>query len=300
MQNVLFELILTNNCNKRCQYCDLEFKNKSMTINDLDLFIDFIKNNNAQYIINFFWWEPLLMYNEIKYFVEKSDKYVNKYFIWTNWFLLDYAKLEYFIKNKIKIHLSIDNIKWWEDIDLELISKYKDNIIINFINDPDYIKNSITIYDKIINYWFKNIAFMPVFSSKKWNNKSLLWLKQLYNHISKNNNWINLEIYSYFNGISVDKQFILDTNLYFYSDIDSLLWLQKQYKVIPDYIKKEIDKKTKLLSLKDKNISLNNLINIYNIEEIVKLIFEIPKKTWDYITYSVIDKIFENDSKKRE
>jgi sulfatase maturation enzyme AslB (radical SAM superfamily) len=54
MENILIELILTNNCNKRCEYCDLDFKNKSLSFMDLDLFINFIKNNKANYTINFF------------------------------------------------------------------------------------------------------------------------------------------------------------------------------------------------------------------------------------------------------
>jgi sulfatase maturation enzyme AslB (radical SAM superfamily) len=54
MHKILIELILTNSCNKRCEYCDLDFKTKSLSFDDLDLFIDFLKNNKAEYTINFF------------------------------------------------------------------------------------------------------------------------------------------------------------------------------------------------------------------------------------------------------
>jgi sulfatase maturation enzyme AslB (radical SAM superfamily) len=54
MKKILIELILTNSCNKRCEYCDLDFKTKSFSFNDLDLFINFLKNNKAEYTINFF------------------------------------------------------------------------------------------------------------------------------------------------------------------------------------------------------------------------------------------------------
>ena len=85
--------------------------------------------------------------------------------------------------------------------------------------------------------------------------------------------------------------FILDTDLFFYSDLDSLLWLQKQYRKINSNLKKEIDKKTKLLSLSDKSLNLNNLISLYNIDDILKLVFEIPNKSWDSLNYKIIDKI---------
>ena len=174
MNKILIELILTNQCNKRCEYCDLDFKVKSLSFNELDLFIHFLKTNKADYTINFFWWEPLLEFGKLKYFFDNSKQYVSKFSIWTNWVLLNKEKLEYFRQNNIIIYLSIDNINLWKDIDLVLCSDYKDIININFINDPDFLDNSILIFEKIKQYWFKNISFMPVFSTKKWSKQSSL------------------------------------------------------------------------------------------------------------------------------
>jgi hypothetical protein len=67
--------------------------------------------------------------------------------------------------------------------------------------------------------------------------------------------------------------------LFLYSDIDSLLWLQKQYKNTDENLKIEINSKTKICFLNDKNISLNFILSKYNIKEILKLIFEIPMKS---------------------
>lgn len=297
MDKILIELILTNSCNKKCEYCDLDFKAKSLSFDDLNLFTNFLKDNKADYTINFFGWEPLLEFDKLKYFVNKSKKYVSKYSIWTNWVFLDKEKLEYFKKNNVIIYLSVDNISLWKDLDL--LSNYSDIININFINDPDFLFNSILTYEKIKEIWFKNIAFMPVFSTKKWVKKSLTKLNRIYEYIKNNSSWIRLKTYTYFNWVAVDKQFILDTDLYFYSDLDSLLWLQKQYKNINIELKKDINKKTQLLSLNTKNITLNNLINLYNIEDILKLVFEIPKRAWDLLSYKVIDKILKNGTKKR-
>lgn len=293
MKNILIELILTNQCNKRCSYCDLDFKDKSLSFEDLDLFANFIESNQAKYTINFFWWEALIEFDKLKYFLEKTKKNIYKFSIWTNWILLDREKLDYFLENNLIIYLSVDNISSWKWLNLELFSEYKNIIKINFINDPEFLDNSIKTFEYISSFWFKNIAFMPVFSTKKWNNASLKKLNQIYKYI-KNNNWINLETYTYFNWVSIDKQFILDTNLNFYSDLDSLLWLQKQYKNLDISLKEKIENETKICNLKDKNLSLNNLFNSYNIEEILKLVFEIPKKNWDVISYKLIDKILLN------
>lgn len=299
MQNILIELILTNKCNKRCEYCDLEFKNKSLSFWDLDLFIWFLKNNQAKYTINFFWWEPLLEFEKIKYFIEKSSNYVNRYTIWTNGILLNLDKLDFFRKKDVKIYLSIDNIKLWKDIDLSIIKDYSEIIYINFINDPDFLFNSISVFDKLIEFWFKNISFMPIFSTKKWSKNHLSKLREVYNIILKNTQNINFNTYWYFNWLAIDKQFILDTDLNFYSDLDSLLWIQKQYKNINNMLWEKINSKTKLLSLKSKNLSLKNLLNMYNIDEILKLVFEIPKINNDLLSYKIIDKIIQNGTQKR-
>jgi hypothetical protein len=44
-------------------------------------------------------------------------------------------------------------------------------------------------------------------------------------------------------------------------------------------LREKINKKTKLSSLLDKNINLDNLIKLYDINKIIKLIFEIPKES---------------------
>lgn len=300
MHKILIELIITNQCNKRCEYCDLEFRDKSLSFQDIDLFIDFIIKNKAEYNINLFWGEPLLSYDKVQYFIDNSKENIKKISVWTNWYLLNKEKLDYFKKNKVTIYLSIDNINLWKGLDLNLISSYSEIIIINFINDPDFLHNSIDCFNIIKNIWFKNIAFMPVFSTKKWNISNLSNLKKIYNYMIKNSLGLNLEIFTYFNWVSVDKQFILDTDLYFYSDLDSLLWLQKQYRNTDNKLKQKIKTKTRLLYLKEKDICLNNLINLYNIKEIIKLVFDIPKKSGDYLTYMLIDKILKNGTKKRE
>mgnify|MGYP000188630287 FL=1 len=49
MQNVIFHLVLTNQCNKRCEYCDLNFSNNYIAEENIDLFIEYINNNSHKY-----------------------------------------------------------------------------------------------------------------------------------------------------------------------------------------------------------------------------------------------------------
>jgi len=291
MHKILIELILTNSCNKRCEYCDLDFKNKALSKDELDIIIKFLSENKADYIINFFGWEPLLYYNNIKYFLEKTKNIVSIFTIWTNWVLLDKEKLDFFKINNVEISLSIDNISVLNDLNLEQISNYKEIINLNFIIDPDYIKNSKVLFKEILKYDFQKINIMPVFTTKNWDNNSFLELKKLKKYIDSfclN----NINYFSYYNWISIDKQFILDTDLNLYADLDSLLWLQKQYKIVPNKFKETIHEHTKIWNVKDLN--LLDLINNYNIEKILKIALSVPKEIWKLKQNTIIDKILKD------
>lgn len=299
MDKILIELILTNQCNKRCEYCDLDFQNTVFSNENILNLDNFIKNNPAEYTINFFWWEPLLQFEKLQKVVKTLWNKIKKFTIGTNGVMLNQEYLEYFKNNNIFIYLSVDNISCWKDLNLELISKFAEIIQINFINDPNFLFNSLSTFEKVLDFWFQNIAFMPVFSTKKWE-KSQLWeLLKIYQTIKNISNNIQLNTYGYFNWVAIEKQFILDTDGNFYQDLDSLLWLQKQYSQLNPSLKQEINTQTKLLNISELNISLELLLKKYNIEEILKLVFEIPKQSWHFMDYKIIDKILENGTQKR-
>gem|GEM_PF-1425047 len=72
MYKILFEIILNNQCNKRCSYCDLDFKDTSFSFVDIDKFTYFLRTNKnlvEYYHINFFGGEPLLSFDKIVYFI---------------------------------------------------------------------------------------------------------------------------------------------------------------------------------------------------------------------------------------
>ena len=198
MDKILIELILTNQCNKRCEYCDLDFQNTVFSNESILNLDNFIKNNPAEYTINFFWWEPLLQFEKLQKVVKTLWNKIKKFTIGTNGVMLNQEYLEYFKNNNIFIYLSVDNISCWKDLNLELISKFAEIIQINFINDPNFLFNSLSTFEKILDFWFQNIAFMPVFSTKKWE-KSKLWeLLKIYQTIKNISNNIQLNTYGYF------------------------------------------------------------------------------------------------------
>ncbi|MFA5917175.1 MAG: radical SAM protein [Candidatus Gracilibacteria bacterium] len=296
MYKILFEVIINNQCNKRCSYCDLNFKNKSFSFRDLDKFIIFLNSNKdfvKYYHINFFGGEPLLSFDKIKYFVENIQFDKIKYSIGTNGLLLDKDKLNFFKQNKFTIHLSIDNIDCLNLFEKVDISGYEDLIEINFINDPYFMHNSKKVFDFIKDKNFYKINIMPVFSTKKWDKQSLIFLYEFKRNVDSFH-LKNVQYFSYFNGLSSDIQYILDTDLSFYKDIDSLLWLQKQYKIISEDLREKIQNNTKSFSLEENNYNILDLVNKYDKKELLELIFKIPKVIGTYQDNFLIDKIIKN------
>lgn len=276
MKKILIEVIISNQCNKRCEYCDLDFRNQEISDKNIDKFLETLRNSKEEISLNFFGWEPLLNFEKIKKISENIPENVKKLSIWTNWRFLDLKKWEYFKDKNFNIYLSVDSIDNWKLIDFDLVSKFQKNIFINFILDPDYInfEKSKKLWDFLIEKWFKKFNLMPVYTTKKWTKNSLIELQKISNYFSLNKK-IKLNKYSYFNGISSDLQFILDTDWYFYQDVDSLLWLQKQYKIIPEKLKKEINEKTKIWELWQ--IKISELLEKNDPELLKKILFSIPE-----------------------
>lgn len=124
-----YEFILTENCNLRCKYCfDDSYSDRTscsydyvMSLNMIDDLIKFIeatKDKNKSPLISFFGGEPLLNWGFIKEFIKKAkdNNYNYRYSINTNVTLIDDEKLDFFIKNKFNVTLSVDGIKEAHDV----------------------------------------------------------------------------------------------------------------------------------------------------------------------------------------
>lgn len=291
-ENILIELVITNQCNKRCKYCDLNFSNNFQNKKTLDLFINFLENNYEKvngFLINFFGGEPLLRFDLIEYFLEKTSKYLKiKYSLGTNWILLDEKKFKILERNKVKIYFSIDTETNWNIFEKKFLKNYE-NLKVNFILNPKTIDLSFDIFNKLVNFWIKKFNIIPVYISINWGIQELKKLKKFIN-FTKIFKDINIDFFSYYQKPTSDLQFILDTNLHFYRDIHTHLWFLKQYSSISLEKRKFIEEFSRLWLL-DSILSINELIEKYNQSDIFKQSILIPRNLGFEKTLKIIDKI---------
>lgn len=72
--NILIEIIVTNQCNKRCSYCDLDFRSQFIQQQEIDNLYKILKNSRNEIgdiVINFFGGEPFLNFTIIEYTLQK-------------------------------------------------------------------------------------------------------------------------------------------------------------------------------------------------------------------------------------
>lgn len=216
---------LTSQCNIRCEYCYVDFKNEVLdekkAKNIIDFFIlqDWNKKN-----ISFFWWEPFLEYNLLTKLVEyskkiafKKNKIVN-FTIATNFLLVNENKINFLKENNFKVHISLNWIKNtnnnMRDNSTELLlnnlEKYsniiwKDNIVILLAFSNKEVSGLYSNLEYIYNLWFKNINLEIIF-----------WKKYLWNKL-----YINL----------LKRELFKIKNSFFYKTIN-LINLQKKLKIL--------------------------------------------------------------------
>ena len=131
---------------------------------------------------------------------------------------------------------------------------------------------------------------MPVFSTMVWSTATLIQLKLFTRYTETfTSHWLDIKKYSYFNGVSSDLQYILETDGTMYQDLDSLLWIQKQNPQIDKDLVNEIEWKTKIWQIED--MTYADLIDNHSIRDILYLVHKIPKNQWLLQNYKLIEKI---------
>jgi len=292
-KSVLIEVIINNQCNKRCEYCDLDFRNESMDHTSLDTLIEFLQKEREKveyFHINFFWGEPLLSFDKIVYFITKVWISNIKYSIWTNWALLNEKILKTLQEYSFQIYLSVDNIDGLENLKKLKVHTYLDLFQVNFINDPDFLYRSENTLDAIVKKWFTFVNFMPVFTTKNWDISALVILSQLKEYTKALQN-VEFQYFGYYNWFSHDVQFVLESNMTIYKDLDSLIWLQKQYSLLPQELKDSLEQQSKIWTLWSEITNVNTLLSSYSNKDVLNLIMTIPKVLWNYKQMVLIDKI---------
>lgn len=309
-RKIIIDLIMTNNCNRRCNYCPVNFDDNFLSKEKIDYLIWYLEKNKENYdncTINFFWGEPLLNFENIKYFIDNNNNSKINYTIWTNWLLITEDILKFFIKNNVTIFLTFHAD--YEKTYKKLLSKnYLFNAIdliqINFIASPintDFLYEKI---DLVIKFWFKNINIIPVMLTIEWDKNSLVNLNKFINYVdnnyifSGNYNYLKIWKYSYFDGVPRELWFVLDTNLNIYQDSSDELYIWKQFKELWIELLDEVEKISFLWNIKD--FDLKYFISKYDIASIVKLLYSFPEKLWYLKTYAVIYRIMNKNVNNRD
>jgi uncharacterized protein len=179
---------LTNQCNLRCEYCYLDFNNKTLSIDDAkNIFMYFAETNSIPKYISFFWWEPLLEFDNIvrivsyvREFCQKYNYIIPKFKIATNLLLLNDTVYQYLIDNTFEIHISmgwseqthntIRNDSWirlQEKMHSFALHKYEKCTILLMI-DPNHIETLINEYSFLVAQWYKKIHLECIFREGKY------------------------------------------------------------------------------------------------------------------------------------
>lgn len=166
IEDLNFTIIMNSKCNLSCKYCPLINENIEIEYNILDDYANFFYKNKEELAKNinnivfvFSWWEPLLSFKKIRYFIEKMYNFQihTKFVIYTNWILLSNEIIKYLVsfkdyKTRIIFYISID----W---DFDIMSKYRIKLKKDFLN---IIKNIFIL--KKFNF---NFSLSKVISEEK-------------------------------------------------------------------------------------------------------------------------------------
>jgi len=206
---------LTSQCNIRCKYCYIDFKNKRIDEKVARNIIDyFLLQNWKEKKISFFWWEPLLEFKLLKNLVFyakeiaiKNNRHI-KFTIATNFLLINKEKTQFLKENNFEIHVSFN---WKKEINDKLRDNSTELLLSNLNKCSSVIwRKDIVIllafsnfevwylYENlkyIYNLWFRNISLELIFWKKYiWNKNDIFILKKELLKIKKSNFYNNLNV----------------------------------------------------------------------------------------------------------
>lgn len=298
MQNIIFHIILTNQCNKRCEYCDLDFQNNTISYDNIHIFLEYLDKNAHKFWeirINFFWWEPLLEFEKIKFIIENISAKNIFYSIGTNGVLFSQEKYLFLKENNAEIQYSIDTQTYYTLLEQKNIDVDDRNFAVNFILNPNDIEKSFEIFDLMVKRWVKNFYILPVYATIIWEKSALILLHKFIEYINNVENIQKIGL-SYYDKPTSDTEYIIETDGKIYQDIHTHLWFLKQYENIPEEIKREIHENTFICELK--NIEKNIWeIMFCKLQKLYKMSLEIAKNQWFQQSFTLIDKILHNIKK---
>lgn len=210
---------LTSQCNIRCEYCYVDFKNDKLDFSVAKNIVDFfVLKDWQEKTISFFGWEPILEFENLKKIVQYSKEKFNEknkklnFKIATNFLLINEEKLKFLIENNFEIHISFN---WKKELNDKMRGNSTERLFKNFEKflNLEERKNVVILLafsnleiinlaeniQFILNLWFKKINLEMIFWKKyNWQKKDFLILQKELIKIKKSNFYQNLEIYNNF------------------------------------------------------------------------------------------------------
>jgi len=269
---------ITTSCNYDCSYCDVVKDKRNFSKQKLEKLLIFIENNK-NYIdrFKFFGWEPLLAWNDIRFLIDNSKKYIwNNYEIVTNTTLLTAEIWEYFEEYFKIIFFSIDTENNFDYEKIEkFIKKYKleNKVYFNLIISPNKEKESLEQFYKLYNLWFRWFNILPVYFTKIWDKNNLQELSKIMKEILdlslkdkklklygfQENLWEETSLVN--NTIFID----VDTKVYYSDIVSTFNWKKIKNELFLWEIEKFYLHKNTTNTFEKEKISISKLEkNIYN------------------------------------
>jgi len=166
---MIFQIVLTEDCNLACKYCYIKNRKSYMTKEDIDLLIQNInfileEYGTQNYGISYYGGEPLLNWEVLKfaYFRFSQDPRVYQQSITSNLSLIDKEKLEFLTNNNITVIWSFDGL--WQNENRPLRNSYSSYDI--YLQKKELIEKlkinrlSVTIRPENISEMTKNLEWI--------------------------------------------------------------------------------------------------------------------------------------------
>lgn len=227
----------TTSCNYNCSYCDVLKDKQNLSKENISKVIKFIKRNYLNIDrFKFFWWEPLVVFENIKEIIDETKYYIkDNYEIVTNTSLLRDEVWEYFSSYFKIIFFSIDSENDFDyDRVFSFIDKYDlwKKVYFNLIISPWKELNAFYQFQTIYKKWYKNFNILPIYFTKEWLKENLLILSSVMKKILdltsldsdiklywfQSNSWYNSSLIN-------ESLFInIDLNIYYSDIVSTKLW----------------------------------------------------------------------------
>lgn len=210
---------LTSQCNIRCEYCYVDFKNDKLDFSLAKNIIDYLVLKEwDEKIISFFGGEPMLEFENLQKIVEYAkQKFVEKnkkisFKIATNFLLMNEEKMNFLKENDFEIHISMNgnvenNDKMRDNSTERLLRNFakflsfeeRKNIVILLAFSNLEIKNLRKNINFILGLWFQKINLEMIFGKKyNWQKSDFLALQEELMQIKNSEIFKNLQIYNHF------------------------------------------------------------------------------------------------------